>query len=293
MTLSDARRRRTSGTGTTCCPAPWCRPVAYASQRHARGEHRGLPSPWITFIVSVDGPVRVSGTVAEGDRFDPASATSYDVIVAGLHPVAARVEQPAEQAGVQLALHPLAAPAAARLPRGGAARTRRPRPRGARSRRARELHDRVARAADDDERLDVVQDWVRDAGRRGAGDPPCGPSVVRAWQLLAGERRSLPGRGRRPRGAAQPTPAAHADGGRDRALAQAAGRQFRFDRVIARLADGRADPRRGRRGDGVRRPEPPHPRVPADGRLQPDAVAGRGAPKHPRRRAPQPTRLRP
>ena len=46
-----------------------------------------------------------------GETFDPAPRTSYDVMVAGLHPVAAVVEQPAQQAGVQLALHPLAAPA--------------------------------------------------------------------------------------------------------------------------------------------------------------------------------------
>ena len=84
---------------------------AYESSGMPEGDHRGLPSPWITFIVSVDGPVRVSGTVEDGDRFDPAAATSYDVIVAGLHPVAARVEQPVEQRGVQLALHPLAAQA--------------------------------------------------------------------------------------------------------------------------------------------------------------------------------------
>ncbi len=45
-------------------------PTSHAACR--RASHRGLPSPWLTFIVSVDGPVRVSGTVAEGDRFDPA-----------------------------------------------------------------------------------------------------------------------------------------------------------------------------------------------------------------------------
>ena len=39
----------------------------------------------------------MSGTVDELDRFDPDRATSYDVILAGLHPVAARVEQPTDQ----------------------------------------------------------------------------------------------------------------------------------------------------------------------------------------------------
>ena len=68
--------------------------VSYQSEGLLPGAHRGLPSPWITFIVSVDGPVRVSGTVEEARDLRPDAATSYDVIVAGLHPVAALVEQP-------------------------------------------------------------------------------------------------------------------------------------------------------------------------------------------------------
>ena len=38
---------------------------AYQSSGLPEGDHRGLPSPWVTFIVSVDRPVRVSGTVQE------------------------------------------------------------------------------------------------------------------------------------------------------------------------------------------------------------------------------------
>jgi AraC-like DNA-binding protein len=209
---------------------------AYESTGLAEGDHRGLPSPWITFIVSVDGPVRVSGTVEDGDRFDPATATSYDVMVAGLHPVAARVEQPAEQAGVQLALHPLAVPVLF----------------GCRSsellgpgdhghevlgRAATELHDRVGSRKDAKGRLDVVTEWLRsraDNARRAS----VRPEVVRAWEV------------------------AEANGGRCRVedLARAVllsprqlrtlmlaetglspkqlCRTFRFDNVIARLADG-------------------------------------------------------
>src|ERR1700712_3638471 len=73
--------------------------VAYESRGLPSGSHRGLPSPWITFIVSVDGPVRISGTVDEGDRFDRDRATAYDVLVAGLHPGAARRGAPAGAAG--------------------------------------------------------------------------------------------------------------------------------------------------------------------------------------------------
>ncbi len=84
----------------------------YASDGLEPGVHRGLPSPWVTFLVSADGPVRVDGTVGDHDGPVLASrARAHDVLVAGLHDVAARVEQPRRQAGVQLALHPLAAPA--------------------------------------------------------------------------------------------------------------------------------------------------------------------------------------
>jgi AraC-like DNA-binding protein len=118
--------------------------------------------------------------------FEASSATSYEVVVAGLHPVAAVVEQPARQAGVQLALHPLAAPAvlgcrAADLVTAGdhghevlgdAART---------------LHEQVACAAGEQERLDVVQSWVR---RRIDSSRPRAlrPEVTHAWDLLAGSR---------------------------------------------------------------------------------------------------------
>ncbi len=158
--------------------------VAYESHGIPRGEHRGLPSPWLTFIVSVDGPVRVSGTVDEGDRFDADLATSYDVIVAGLHPVAARVEQPTDQAGVQLAVHPLAARA---LLGCRAAELTGPGDHGldVLGREARELHDRVGSQAGDEDRLDVVQEWVRARTERAEEGRALGvrPELWRVWQL--------------------------------------------------------------------------------------------------------------
>ncbi len=209
---------------------------AYESTGMPEGDHRGLPSPWITFIVSVDAPVRVSGTVDDGDRFDPAAATSYDVIVAGLHPVAARVEQPAQQRGVQLALHPLAAPTVF----------------GCRSsellgpgdhghevlgRAATDLHDRVGSRTDADGWLDEVEAWLRSRAA-GVRRPPVRPELVRAWQVAQDSEGRC----------------------RVEALARAVLlsprqlrtlmlaetglspkqllRQFRFDGVIARLADG-------------------------------------------------------
>ncbi len=155
---------------------------AYESSGLTAGDHRGLPSPWITFIVSIDEPVRLSGSVDDGDRFDPDHATSYDVIVAGLHPVAARVEQPVRQRGVQLALHPLAAPAllgcrAADLVGLG------DHGHEVLGRVAAELHDRVGSRADGDSQLDVVQQWLRSRAA-GTRRTSVRPEVSRAWQVV-------------------------------------------------------------------------------------------------------------
>ncbi len=193
--------------------------VAYDATDLPAGEHRGLPSPWITFIVSTHGPVRTMGTVHDPGPFEPSRATAYDVMVAGLQPVAARVEQPSEQSGVQLAVHPLAAPAlfgcrASELLWADDGRD-------VLGRVAGELHDRI-----------VLRGRPGATTRRGPG-VAAGAGRPHAAQrrtsrggagLAAGraQRRRLPGGGRRPRRGAEPATAAHADEGRDRALAQAA-----------------------------------------------------------------------
>ena len=209
---------------------------AYESSGMPEGDHRGLPSPWITFIVSVDGPVRVSGTVEDGERFDPAAATSYDVIVAGLHPVAARVEQPVEQRGVQLALHPLAAQA---LLGCRSAELLGPGDHGHEvlGRAATELHDRVGSRTDPDGWLDEVENWLRcrtaDARRTSVR-----PEVAAAWQVAEATGGScriedlartvqLSPRQLRTLMIAE-------TGLSPKQLC----RQFRFDGVVARLADG-------------------------------------------------------
>ncbi len=157
--------------------------VAYSSRGLEPGAHRGLPSPWLTFIISVDGPVRVCGTVAHTETFDPVAATSYDVMVAGLHPVAAVVEQPAQQAGVQLALHPLAAPAVLRCRAAELVGV------GDQGHEvlgevAGELYERVAGATADETRLDLVESWVRERVDSSTHPAPR-PEVARAWELLA------------------------------------------------------------------------------------------------------------
>ena len=209
---------------------------AYQSSGLPPGDHRGLPSPWITFIVSVDGPVRVSGTIDEGDRFDPEHATSYDVIVAGLHPVAARVEQPTAQAGVQLALHPLAAQA---LLGCRASELVGPGDHGhdVLGRVATQLHDRVSTRKDGESRLDVVQQWMRSRVDDNRGKS-VRPELIWAWRVLqdSGGRCRVDDLAREV--ALSPrqlrTLMVAETGLSPKQLA----RQFRFDGVIAQLAEG-------------------------------------------------------
>lgn len=163
---------------------------AYDASGLEPGEHRGLPSPWLTFVVSTDGPVRTYGTVEDTGSPDPSRVASYDVLLAGLHPVAARVEQPERQSGVQLALHPLAARrllgcTAAELTGVGQDGADVVGP------AVLDLHERVS-GVRAEERLAVMDDWLRS---RLAGSEEQGrvrPEVARAWRVLHASRgRSL------------------------------------------------------------------------------------------------------
>ncbi len=91
--------------------------VASTVGYHAAGRrpavHRGLPSPYLTVIVSLDEPITTGGS--PGHLASPA-AHRNDVLVAGLHTAPAFVHQPAHEAGIQLAVHPLAARALLGVP---------------------------------------------------------------------------------------------------------------------------------------------------------------------------------
>lgn len=154
----------------------------YVSEGLEPGLHRGLPSPWVTLICAVGGRVRVDGTVRERG-FDAARATGYDVLVAGLHDVAAQVEQPRQQAGVQLALHPLAAESLLGCPASDLTAVSE-HGRDVLGPVATELHDRVGSAPGLREQVDVVLGWL--AARAADAAPRVRPDVARAWSLLGG-----------------------------------------------------------------------------------------------------------
>lgn len=70
------------------------------------GIHRGLPSASLTFILSLDGPIVSADTAPKALSAD---AFQTEILLAGLHQKPAYIAQPAHEAGIQLAVHPLAA----------------------------------------------------------------------------------------------------------------------------------------------------------------------------------------
>jgi AraC-like DNA-binding protein len=157
--------------------------VGYALSAAAPSIHRGLPSPYLTFIFSLDGPV-VSGCSA-AEALSPAAART-EIVVAGLHRQPTYVVQPTEELGIQLAVHPLAsrmlfgAPAA-EIPwqvtegvdvLGAAVGT---------------LRDRLVDGGCWAERFEVLAGYLRDL-QRDAKAPPPRAELVEGWDWLSRRR---------------------------------------------------------------------------------------------------------
>lgn len=78
--------------------------VGYRALEVPETVHRGLPSSALTFIVSLD-----DGVEAASDADALAGTRPTPLVLGGLHVHASHVRQRRGQAGVQLAVHPLAA----------------------------------------------------------------------------------------------------------------------------------------------------------------------------------------
>jgi AraC-like DNA-binding protein len=151
--------------------------VGYETVGAEPRDHRGLPSPFLTFIVTLDAPVVIAEE--DGER-------GLDVVVAGLTTEVERVKMPRRQTGLQAAVHPLAArrlfgmPAAelARLSLEGEDVLGRAAPR---------LRERLTEAAGWDERFAI---FGEEMGLDSAPSLLAGPrpEVVEAWRLLTATR---------------------------------------------------------------------------------------------------------
>ena len=90
--------------------------VGYRQEGMPPGEHLGLPSPFLTFVVPFDEPLEMAA------HPDPAQAPGrYDGLVGGLHTRPARIAHPGHLAVIQLSLTPAGARALLGCPAGALA----------------------------------------------------------------------------------------------------------------------------------------------------------------------------
>ena len=90
--------------------------AGYRQEGVPPGRHRGLPSPELTFIITLDDPLAID---AHPDPGQPAG--SYDTLLGGLHTSPALVSHQGRWSGVQLGLTPLGARMLLGLPAAGLA----------------------------------------------------------------------------------------------------------------------------------------------------------------------------
>ncbi|MGY1652254.1 helix-turn-helix domain-containing protein [Geodermatophilus sp. SYSU D01119] len=145
--------------------------VGYEQRDLAPGTHRGLPSPTLTLVVTLDDPLDVA---AHPDPAQPPGR--YDALLGGLHTTPALIRHPGRQAGIQLSLTPLGARRLLGVPAGELAAldvdladvlggT--------------ELVERVRAARTWPERFAAAEEVLR----RTAGDGDPAPEVAEAWRL--------------------------------------------------------------------------------------------------------------
>lgn len=152
--------------------------VGYRVREVPNGVHRGMPSSTLTFIVSLDEGVRA----AESLDALPASRPA-PLLLSGLHSRAAGVQQTSGQAGVQLAVHPLASRALFGIPAAELSVTdfdAAP----ILGRRAAHLHERIAETQSWPDAFALVSAYLVAEQRRS----DVRPEVMHAWHLLQRSR---------------------------------------------------------------------------------------------------------
>jgi AraC-like DNA-binding protein len=105
----------------TGIPAPLLRPfvssyVGYHQDPVPPGRHRGLPSPYVTMIVTLYEPLCLSRPGAHDGE-----VRRYDALVGGLHAAPVHIVHDGSQSGIQLSLTPLGARALLGVPAGALA----------------------------------------------------------------------------------------------------------------------------------------------------------------------------
>ncbi len=159
--------------------------VGYRALQTPGELHRGMPSSTLTFIVSLDDGVQTAET-PEALR----TARPNPLLLGGLQVQAAHVRQRRGQAGVQLAVHPLAAralfgmPSAELNPADFDAAT-------VLGRRAAELRERMVDAGRWPDAFALIGKYLVDGWQR-REHATVRPEVAHAWHLLERSRGRAP-----------------------------------------------------------------------------------------------------
>lgn len=156
------------------------------------GEHLGFPSPWLTLVFSLSGALPIA--VPDGSRMRP---STFHIPVGGLHTRAVVMPRrlphapTADQRGIQLAVHPLAARAVFGVPAAALAGE------------VLEIDELIADGPELAARVSgdpsgglsdglsgaaatvVVTRWLTARVGAADADPPT-PELARAWQLIVG-----------------------------------------------------------------------------------------------------------
>ncbi|WP_343241827.1 MULTISPECIES: helix-turn-helix domain-containing protein [unclassified Streptomyces] len=181
----DSGRTATAPSGVIdeavqCLPAPALRPyiAGYCGYRQdgvPPTRHRGMPSPFLTLIFTLDDPLTVEV------HPDPRQAPGrYDALLGGLHTTSALITHGGRQSGIQVALSPLGARALLHLPAGELANADIPAD-AVLGRLADEVRARLRDAPDWRQRFAVLDRILWRYARPESAVPP---QVVRAWDLL-------------------------------------------------------------------------------------------------------------
>jgi AraC-like DNA-binding protein len=163
----------------------WC--TGYRQAGAPPAAHRGLPSPWLTMIVTLDEPLVIA---RHPDPRQPAS--THDFLLGGLHTAPALVTHDGWQSGIQLALTPLGARALLGMPAAELANIDVDAA-DVLGRLADAIRERVLAAPDWDGRFAVLEEFLADRVR--AAQAPGGlaprPEVRYAWDRLRQSRGAV------------------------------------------------------------------------------------------------------
>lgn len=118
LTMAQAPAGQRVNEHVTALPAAGLRPliVGYSGYRQAGlapARHRGMPSPYLTVIFTLDEPLTVAG---HPDPRQPGGR--YETLAGGLHTSPALITHDGWQSGIQVALSPLGARAILGVPAG-------------------------------------------------------------------------------------------------------------------------------------------------------------------------------